>query len=340
MKVSQNKIDDLNLELTIEVEAADYAEIERKKLAERKRTADFKGFRKGMAPASLIKKFFGEQCLVEAVNQVLSQALDAHIKDNSLRIIGEPLSSENQPEVEWKDGNNFTFVFDLGLYPEINFDVVKDDKVPSYTVTISAKDKATMVENLKKYYEEKNKSAEEQSAAKEEKSDEDIEKEAAERLEAQFKNEAEWRLSKDIRDYFVNKAGISLPEAFLKRWLLVANQGKVTKEDIEKEFDAFLADFRWQLVRGYLMKKYDLKIDEKDLHEAAEAFVTYQYAMYGLGKLPKEMIQEAVVNVLKNQEQVQRIAENVEDSKVMSKLKEEITLEPTKITSLKFKDLK
>ena len=340
MKVSQNKIDDLNLELTIEVEAADYAEIERKKLAERKRTADFKGFRRGMAPASLIKKFFGEQCLVEAVNQVLSQALDAHIKDNSLRIIGEPLSSENQPEVEWKDGNNFTFVFDLGLYPEINFDVVKDDKVPSYTVTISAKDKATMVENLKKYYEEKNKSAEEQSAAKEEKSDEDIEKEAAERLEAQFKNEAEWRLSKDIRDYFVNKAGISLPEAFLKRWLLVANQGKVTKEDIEKEFDAFLADFRWQLVRGYLMKKYDLKIDEKDLHEAAEAFVTYQYAMYGLGNLPKEMIQEAVVNVLKNQEQVQRIAENVEDSKVMSKLKEEITLEPTKITSLKFKDLK
>ena len=340
MKVSQNKIDDLNLELTIEVEAADYAEIERKKLAERKRTADFKGFRKGMAPASLIKKFFGEQCLVEAVNQVLSQALDAHIKDNSLRIIGEPLSSENQPEVEWKDGNNFTFVFDLGLYPEINFDVVKDDKVPSYTVTISSKDKATMVENLKKYYEEKNKSAEEQSAAKEEKSDEDIEKEAAERLEAQFKNEAEWRLSKDIRDYFVNKAGISLPEAFLKRWLLVANQGKVTKEDIEKEFDAFLADFRWQLVRGYLMKKYDLKIDEKDLHEAAEAFVTYQYAMYGLGNLPKEMIQEAVVNVLKNQEQVQRIAENVEDSKVMSKLKEEITLEPTKITSLKFKDLK
>ena len=294
MKVSQNKIDDLNLELTIEVEAADYAEIERKKLAERKRTADFKGFRKGMAPASLIKKFFGEQCLVEAVNQVLSQALDTHIKDNSLRIIGEPLSSENQPEVEWKDGNNFTFVFDLGLYPEINFDVVKDDKVPSYTVTISAKDKATMVENLKKYYEEKNKSAEEQSAAKEEKSDEDTEKEAAERLEA----------------------------------------------DIEKEFDAVLADFRWQLVRGYLMKKYDLKIDEKDLHEAAEAFVTYQYAMYGLGNLPKEMIQEAVVNVLKNQEQVQRIAENVEDSKVMSKLKEEITLEPTKITSLKFKDLK
>ena len=37
MKVLENRIDDLNLELTIEVEAADYAEIERKKLAERRR---------------------------------------------------------------------------------------------------------------------------------------------------------------------------------------------------------------------------------------------------------------------------------------------------------------
>ena len=276
MKVLENRIDDLNLELTIEVEAADYAEIERKKLAERRRTADFKGFRKGNVPASMIKRVFGEQCLVESVNQVISQALDKHITDNSLRILGEPLSSEKQPEVEWVDGNNFSFVFDLGLYPELNFEVVKEDKVPSYEISVADKDKTSMTENLKKYYEEK----------KEEKSDEDIAKEASDRLESQYKNEAEWRLSKDIRDYFVGKADVKLPEEFLKRWLLVANAGKITKEDVDKEFDGFLADFKWQLVRGYLMKKFELKIEENDIREAAKAFVTYQYAMYGLGNVP------------------------------------------------------
>lgn len=345
MKVLQNRIDDLNLELTIEVEAADYAEIERKKLAERRRTADFKGFRKGMVPASMIKRVFGDQCLAEAVNQVVSSALDNHITENALRILGEPLSSEKQPEVEWVDGNNFTFVFDLGLYPEISFEVSKDDKVPSYTVSVSAKDKTTMVENLKKFYEERNKAAGEKKegeevAAEPAKSDEEIEKEAAERLDSQYKNEAEWRLSKDIRDYFVNKAAITLPEEFLKRWLLVANSGKVTKEDIEKEFDGFLADFKWQLVRGFLMKKYELKIEEKDIREAAEAFVAYQYAMYGLGNVPQKMIKESAVNVLQDQKQVERLAEQVEDSKVMAKLKEEMTLEATKITSAKFRDLK
>ena len=329
MKVLENRIDDLNLELTIEVEAADYAEIERKKLAERRRTADFKGFRKGNVPASMIKRVFGEQCLVESVNQVISQALDKHITDNSLRILGEPLSSEKQPEVEWVDGNNFSFVFDLGLYPELNFEVVKEDKVPSYEISVEDKDKATMTENLKKYYEEK----------KEEKSDEDIAKEASERLESQYKNEAEWRLSKDIRDYFVNKAAVSLPEEFLKRWLLVANAGKITKEDVDKEFDGFLSDFKWQLVRGYLMKKFELKVEESVIREAAKAFVTYQYAMYGLSNVPEEMINEAVVNVLQDQKQLERMVEQVEDSKVMAKLKETITVKPTKITSEKFRAL-
>ena len=265
MKVSQNRLDDLNLELTIEVEAADYAETEKKRLAERRRNADFKGFRKGMVPASLIKKVYGEQCLAEAVNKVVSDALETHITENKLHILGEPLSSEKQPELEWTDGNTFTFVFDLGLSPEISLELGKDDTVPSYTVSVAAKDKGTMVENLKKFYEEK----------KEEKSDEDIDKEASERLESQYKNEAEWRLSKDIRDYVVAKASLSLPEEFLKRWLLAVNKDKLSKEDIDKEFDGFAADFKWQLVRGYLMQKYGFKVDEKDLREAAEAYVRH-----------------------------------------------------------------
>ena len=329
MKVTQNQIDNLNLELTIEIAAADYAEFEKKRLAECRRKADFKGFRKGNVPASMIKRVYGEQCLAEAVNQAVSKALDEHITNNKLHILGEPLSSEKQPELTWESGNDFTFVFDLGLSPEINVEVSKDDTVPSYTISIAAKDKSEMIENAKKFYEEK----------KEEKSEEDIEKEVTERLKNQFKNEAEWRLSKDIRDFYVNKANVALPEDFLKRWLFVANNGKVTKEDIEKDFAGFVEDFKWQLVRGYLMRKFELKIDENDLEQAAEAFVAYQYAMYGLSNVPQELLKEAAVNMLQDQKQVERLVEQVEDQKVLAKIKEEITLNDTKITSAKFREL-
>ena len=333
MKVNEKKIDDLNRELTIEVAAADYAEIERKKLAERRRTAEFKGFRKGMVPASLIKRVYGEQALVESVNQVIGQALDQHITENKLRILGEPLASENQPQVEWTDGNDFTFVFDLGLSPEVNVEVEKGDTVPSYTVSVSAKDKAPMIENLKKYYEEH------KEEGQEAKSDEDIEKEVSERLKNQYESEAQWRLTKDIRDFFVKKADVKLPEEFLKRWLIEANNGKLSKEDVEKDFPGFAEDFKWQLVRGSLMQKWGFKVEEKDLHEQAEAFARYQYAMYGIGNVPDEVVKEMAVNMLQDQKQVERIVEQVEDRKVLDKIKETITLKATKISAAKFREL-
>ena len=63
-----------------------------------------------------------------------------------------------------------------------------------------------------------------------------------ERLVAEYANETEYRLSRDIREYLVKKADLKLPETFMKKWLKVANEGKFTAEQIDKEFDAFAED--------------------------------------------------------------------------------------------------
>ena len=55
MNIVKNQIDELNLQLTVTVAHDDYAEIEKKELQKCKRTAEFKGFRKGMVPMSLIQ---------------------------------------------------------------------------------------------------------------------------------------------------------------------------------------------------------------------------------------------------------------------------------------------
>ena len=107
MEVTKNQIDDLHIELTIALKAEDYAEQEKKRLSAYRRNADFKGFRKGMVPASLVKKVYGDQALYEAINGVVSEQLDKFIKDNNLHILGEPIASESQKEQEWKDGNYF-----------------------------------------------------------------------------------------------------------------------------------------------------------------------------------------------------------------------------------------
>ena len=148
MNIVKNQIDELNLQLTVTVAHDDYAEIEKKELQKCKRTAEFKGFRKGMVPMSLIQRVYGERVLGESVNHVLSEAINNFIKENNIKMVGEALPSEDQPEIEWKSGNDFTFKFDIATTSEVNFELGKDDKVAYYEIEVSDEAKKEMKDNL------------------------------------------------------------------------------------------------------------------------------------------------------------------------------------------------
>ena len=328
MNVTKNQIDDLNLELVLNVAAEDYAPIKKKKLNERRKTAEFKGFRKGMVPMSLVERVYGPNALVDAVNEIISEQLDKFIREKSLNIIGEPITGKNQKEVDWEDGKDFEFEFDLALNPEVKVEVTKDDEVNEYNITVTEKAKKEMKDNLRKYDE-----------SKKDKTDEELEEEVVNYLKNNYKQESAYRLSKDIRDYLVQKAGLTLPEEFLKRWLTLMNKDKVDEETIEKEFPAFLQDYRWQLVRGHLMDSLGLKIDQKDIQEAAESYVRYQYAMYGMGGVPDEIVKENAKNVLADEKQFNRVIEQVEDNKVLDAVKGIIKITPKRISVDKFRAL-
>ncbi len=437
MNVTKNQIDDLNIELTIAISAEDYAEKEKKRLSAYRKNADFKGFRKGMVPASIVKKLYGDQALYEAINSVIGEQLDKFIKDNNLNILGEPLPSESQKENEWKSGNDFEFKFDLGLSPAIDIELGKDDKLTRHKIEVSPKAVAdTKAEMLRQYG-----SLQEGEAAGEEdyviadfrqgdkasegayvavskvegdakakfvgaksgdtfdvnvneafvnetdrssmlkvskdelaaldpvwnvtvvnvktfvpaeenqetydkifgegvvKTAEEFEAKVAERIQNSYNQESDYKLSQDIQAYLVKKADVKLPEAFLKRWLYENNKEKFTMEQVEKDFDAFLKDFRWQLVREFLMKKFDLKIDDKDMLDAAKGFAAYQYAMYGMPNVPEQLLSEAAVELLKDERRHRNLVESVESEKVISAVKEVITISNRKITEEKFRAL-
>ena len=162
----------------------------------------------------------------------------------------------------------------------------------------------------------------------------------AERIRANHTQESNFRFGNDVRKYFVDKAAVELPEAFLKRWLVYANEGKYSAEEVEKEFPGFITDFKWQLVRGYMMQKLGLKVEKQDLEEAAESFVAYQYAMYGMGNVPQELIKSSARNVLEDENQVRRLEEQVEDNKTIGTLREKVSLQTKKISEEKFRALK
>ena len=104
MNVTKIQPDALNYQVTIEIAAADYAEPLKKRLNEYRRKADIKGFRRGMAPIGLIQRMYGDQALYESVNGMVGDSLDKFIKDEKIRVVGEPMPSEDQPQLAGEAG--------------------------------------------------------------------------------------------------------------------------------------------------------------------------------------------------------------------------------------------
>ena len=111
-------------------------------------------------------------------------------------------------------------------------------------------------------------------------------------------------------------------------------------EDIEKDWDLFIVDYKWQMVRNFLMNKYNVKIEEADLLASAKGFAAYQFAMYGMNNVPDEQLESFAKNILSQEEQGRRILDQVENEKTFAAVREVVTLKKKKISVEKFRELK
>ena len=137
MNVTLNKTNPANATITVDVEKADYVSEVENSLKDLRRNAVIPGFRKGMAPPDFLRQKYGKSILVEELNKVVSKSLSDYIKDNELNLLGEPLSADDQEPIDLDNGENFVFVFDIGLAPEINVKLTKDDTMPYYLIQVS-----------------------------------------------------------------------------------------------------------------------------------------------------------------------------------------------------------
>lgn len=137
MNISVENIDKVNAVITAVVEPADYTEKYEKALKDAKKKMNMPGFRPGMVPVGLIKKQFGVSILAEEVNKILQEGLFGYIRENKINMLGEPLPTEENNNVELKEGESFTFKFDLAIAPEFEVSLTKKDKIDYYNVDVT-----------------------------------------------------------------------------------------------------------------------------------------------------------------------------------------------------------
>ena len=154
-----------------------------------------------------------------------------------------------------------------------------------------------------------------------------------------LKREADYLFTLDVRKLLLDKANLTLPAAFLKRWLYTINEGKFSMEEIEKDFDKFLDMMKWNLVQKHYVNELKLEVTPEEATEEAKAMAAQQFAYYGLSQVADDMLANYAKSILENKEESRKVYEKIFEQKVIDAVVPQITVSDATVTAEEFAKL-
>lgn len=149
-------------------------------------------------------------------------------------------------------------------------------------------------------------------------------------------HDSDYKFLLDVRAYAEKKVGdLEFPEDLLKRVLKANNKDKDEKF-FEENFPKSIAELKWQLIKDKLVKANDIKVDDKDVKQAAINAARYQFAQYGMNNIPDEYLENYAQSMLKNRDQVNMLVNRCIDDKLAACLKGVVTLNHKEISTEDF----
>ena len=152
-----------------------------------------------------------------------------------------------------------------------------------------------------------------------------------EEMEKQYANETDRILFTKMIDALVDTTTFNLPDEFLKRWIYENNQGKLSMEDIEKNYEeSYKKGLRWQLIEDSIVKEnMDLAITEAEVRSflVSQIFPGMDYNT--VDDDMKARLDKIVDSYLKNEEQVNNIKNQMADVKMTNFLKTKLAINYT-----------
>jgi trigger factor len=154
-------------------------------------------------------------------------------------------------------------------------------------------------------------------------------------IEENFVYSSDYKFAIDSRDALVKKFQFDLPEAFLKRWIKATNE-KMTAEQIDADFDHFMLDLKWQLIKDKIVKDNELKVTEEDVHALAKEMTAMQFRQYGLGNVADEHLENYANQMMKNEEERRKVVSKAQEDVIITAIKTKVTLDIKEVSNEEF----
>jgi trigger factor len=429
--------------IKIQLTESDYLTKVEEKVRDYSRKANIKGFRQGKVPTGVIKKMFGKGILVDEVNHIISHSVSDYIRDNKLRILGDPLPNEEKTRtIDWDLQKDFEFEFHIGMVEDFVVDLTKKVKVTSHPIEVDQKTMDETLDDLKRRFGKrtipdvaeatdnlfgeisKQGSEEKQGSyirisqieksqqkkfiglkkddsvefvvektltdplalsqllnvTEEEtknvtgsytfkvtnvsriepaeinvelfdqvfgkdvvKTEEEFMTKIKETIGGNYSRETQHLLEHEIQHYYVDHTKVNMPEGFLKTWLKATSNGQVNDDVLEKEFNSYRDNIKWDLVKNKIAEDNTLKVEEAEVREKAKQIISEQFGGPGIAEQLGDKFDGIVTNYLAGKdgkgENYMRTYNQLLNEKIMAVITNNITITEKKVSLDEFKKI-
>lgn len=150
MNITQEQMNDNHLKLVVNVHPEDYSTKLDEEIKSLSKKISLNGFRPGKVPVGMAKKMYGTSVLAEQLDKLLNETVLAYIKDNDLKVLGQPIPFEvrhqhfdvNSPQV-------YDFGFELGLIPPFELPEMEGKTIEKKVLAVSDEMIAEEIERLR-----------------------------------------------------------------------------------------------------------------------------------------------------------------------------------------------
>ena len=157
-----------------------------------------------------------------------------------------------------------------------------------------------------------------------------------EELEKLYAAETKRFLQHQFEEYLLKELKLTLPDAFLKKWMANNTDKPIEQEKLEEHYDDYARGIKWQLIENKIFQDQKMELKDEELKETAMQTVKNQMMQYGQANLPEETMNSLVENYLGNQDSLRQIIESLASSKVNDYLHSIIKKDTKKVNYDKF----
>ena len=146
-------------------------------------------------------------------------------------------------------------------------------------------------------------------------------------LSREFDRITNERLQNEIFEMLVHNTPISLPVAFLKRWMREGGEKPKSAQEVENEFGSFEHQLMWQLISDKLMHEHGISVSRQEVEKDIKTRVL---AYFGLGPDDEDQapwMDGYMTKVMKDEKMIDETYRRMVSAKLFQFLETQFTIE-------------